>query len=99
MTLEQVLDAKSSTTMAAQTSTEPSTTPPASKTSRYPAGLTEREVDVLRLVAEGMTDAQVANQLVISHHTVNSHLKSIFGKTQVKSRSALIRWAIDHGLL
>ena len=51
------------------------------------------------LARDGLTDAQVADQLVISPRTVNSHLKSIYEKIQVKSRSAATRWAIDHGLL
>ena len=50
------------------------------KTSSYPAGLTAREVEVLRLVAQGLTDIQVAEQLVISRRTVNWHLTSIYSK-------------------
>ena len=65
----------------------------------YPDGLTAREVEVLRLVAQGLTDAQVAEQLVISPRTVNTHLKSIYGKIQVSSRSAATRYAMEHQLL
>ena len=62
-------------------------------------GLTEREVEVLRLVAQGMTDAQVAEQLVISPRTVNGHLRSIYSKIAVTSRSAATRYAVDHHLV
>ena len=55
-----------------------------------PAGLTAREVEVLRLVARGLTDAQVAEQLIISPRTVNWHLTSIYSKLQVESRTKAI---------
>jgi predicted ATPase/DNA-binding CsgD family transcriptional regulator len=65
----------------------------------YPAGLTEREVVVLRLVAAGLTNAQVAAQLVISPRSVSAHLRSIYGKLDVSSRSAATRYAIEHKLV
>ena len=68
-------------------------------TASYPAGLTAREVEILRLVAQGLTDAQVAEQLVISPRTVNWHLTSIYGKLGVSSRSAATRFAIEQELL
>ena len=57
--------------------------------------LTPREREVLRLVARGLTDAQVAQSLVISHRTVNFHLTSIYRKLQVSSRSAATRYALE----
>jgi DNA-binding NarL/FixJ family response regulator len=65
----------------------------------YPNGLTAREVEVLRLVAQGLTDAQVAEQLVISPRTVNTHLTAIYGKIGVTSRSAATRYAIENHLI
>ncbi len=65
----------------------------------YPAGLTTREVEVLRLVAQGMTNEQVADQLVISPRTVNTHLTSIYGKIGTSTRSAATRYAMEHHLL
>ena len=65
----------------------------------YPGGLTAREVEVLRLVARGLTDTQVAQQLVISRRTVNAHLTTIYGKLQISSRSAATRYALEHHLL
>ena len=61
--------------------------------------LTPRELEVLRLVAQGLTDAQIAEQLVISHRTVNAHLTSIYRKINVSSRSAATRYAIDRKLV
>jgi non-specific serine/threonine protein kinase len=63
------------------------------------AGLSQREVDVLRLVGTGLTDAQVAKELVLSTRTVSTHLHSIYRKLGVTSRSAAVRFAIDQHLL
>jgi predicted ATPase/DNA-binding CsgD family transcriptional regulator len=62
------------------------------------ASLTRREVEVLRLVAAGLTNVQIAQQLVLSQRTVNSHLTAIFSKLAVNTRSAATRWAIEHHL-
>ncbi len=97
MTLEQVLATQGPVTLPEQETTElqPSTV---KKSSPYPAGLTEREVEVLRMVAQGLTDAQVAARLIISTRTVNGHLRSIYSKISVTSRSAATRYAVDHHL-
>ncbi len=73
--------------------------PPAKPAVIYPAGLTQREVNVLRLVAQGLTDAQVADRLVISRRTVNWYLTVIYSKIGVTSRSAATRYAIGQKLL
>ncbi len=62
-------------------------------------GLTEREMDVLRLAAEGLTDMAIGEQLFISHRTVSQHLRSIYGKLDVRSRAAATRFAMENGLL
>jgi DNA-binding CsgD family transcriptional regulator len=64
----------------------------------YPAGLTAREVEVLRLLATGMTDLQIAEKLVLSPRTVHAHISSIYLKLGVTSRSAATRYAIEHHL-
>ena len=63
-----------------------------------PAGLTVREAEVLRLVAGGLTDAQVAERLVLSVRTVHSHVRSIYRKLGVSSRSAATGYALRQGL-
>jgi DNA-binding NarL/FixJ family response regulator len=73
--------------------------PPPARSTGYPGGLTAREVEVLRLVAEGLTDAQAAERLVVSTRTVNSHLRSIYSKLGLSSRSAAGRFATEHGLI
>lgn len=76
-------------------------TPPQSrqKSSEYPAGLSAREVEVLCLVAQGLSDAQIAEQLIIGTRTINTHLTSIYHKLGVNSRSAAVRFAAEHQLL
>ena len=64
-----------------------------------PAGLTNREMEVLRLVAQGLTDAQVAARLIISPRTVNTHLTSIYNKLGVDSRAAATRFAVERQLV
>lgn len=66
---------------------------------KYPAGLTAREVEVLRWVTLGLTDIQVAEKLVISPRTVSTHLTSIYNKLGVSSRSAATRFAVEHHLV
>jgi DNA-binding CsgD family transcriptional regulator len=66
---------------------------------RYPAGLTAREVEVLQLVAQGLTDADVAERLYLSRRTIGSHLRSIYNKLGVDSRTAAARFASEHGLV
>ncbi len=63
-----------------------------------PGGLTAREAEVLRLVASGKTNRDIAVELVISEHTVARHLQNIFGKLDVTSRSAAAAFAYEHDL-
>ncbi|WP_253777490.1 response regulator [Goodfellowiella coeruleoviolacea] len=60
--------------------------------------LTERETEVLRLVAKGLTARQIASRLVISHRTVENHVQSTLRKLQLHNRVELARYAIEHGL-
>ena len=64
----------------------------------HPGGLTDREVDVLRLVAAGLTSAEVGQRLFLSPRTVDWHLSSIYAKLGVRSRTEAARFAIRHGL-
>jgi non-specific serine/threonine protein kinase len=64
----------------------------------YPANLSEREVEVLRLVAQGLSNPEIAEKLVLSRRTVEAHLRSIFNKLDVTSRSAAARFAVEKGL-
>jgi DNA-binding CsgD family transcriptional regulator/tetratricopeptide (TPR) repeat protein len=94
LTLEQaVAEAKQ---LAAGEQTVP---PPTQLAPAYPAELTAREVEVLRLVARGLTNRQIADQLVISPRTVNAHLRSIYGKLDVATRTAAARYALEHKLM
>src|SRR5579875_1414091 len=64
-----------------------------------PDNLSPREMEVLHLLAQGLTNAQIATQLVISPRTVNAHLRSIYNKLSVTSRTAAVRYAIARQLI
>jgi predicted ATPase/DNA-binding CsgD family transcriptional regulator len=99
MTPEQALIAQGRETIPeADLAGQPSA-PPARQAPTYLDGLTAREVEVLRLVAQGLTNEQVAERLVVSPRTISTHLTSIFGKIGVSSRSAATRYAIEHHLV
>ena len=65
----------------------------------YPAGLTAREVEVLQLLAQGLTYAQIAEKLIITRRTVNGHVTSIYSKLGVNGRAAATRFAVGHRLV
>lgn len=59
--------------------------------------LSEREVEIIELVATGLTNQEIAAQLMISKRTVDNHVSNIFTKTGAKNRVALLNWAMDNG--
>jgi DNA-binding NarL/FixJ family response regulator len=61
--------------------------------------LTTRERDVLRLVARGLTDQQIAHDLIVSSHTVHRHVANVRRKLNVSSRAAAVAWAAQHGVV
>lgn len=85
---EAVVEAKA----AAATLISKAVAPPTIK------GLTSRETDVLKLVAQGLTNRKIADQLFLSERTVHAHVYAIFRKLDVSSRSAATRIALDHDL-
>ncbi len=87
MTPEQALTAHGQGTIPVPASEGLLSSSPTKSPASSPAGLSSREAEVLRLVAQGMTNEQVAEQLDISPRTVNSHLTAIYGKIQVSSTS------------
>jgi HD-GYP domain-containing protein (c-di-GMP phosphodiesterase class II) len=66
---------------------------------RGPSDLTDREVEVLRLIARGRSNREVAEQLVISPKTVGRHVENLYAKIDVSSRAAAALFAMEHGLL
>jgi DNA-binding NarL/FixJ family response regulator len=64
----------------------------------YPAGLSAREVQVLRLVAGGMSNRRIAKELALSEKTVANHLTNIFNKTGVDNRASATAFAVRRGL-
>jgi DNA-binding CsgD family transcriptional regulator len=65
----------------------------------WPAGLTEREVEILRLLTKGLSRREMAKQLFLSEHTVRHHLEHIYNKVGVSTRVAATVFAVEHDLL
>jgi DNA-binding NarL/FixJ family response regulator len=89
MTLEQIISALAEAPSARA----------GGSTHSAPDELTARELEVLRQLAAGLTSAQIAATLIISPTTVNTHLRSIYSKLNLSSRSAATRYAIEHHLV
>jgi DNA-binding NarL/FixJ family response regulator len=71
---------------------------PAESAPDLPDGLTPREVEVLALIAEGLTNAEIADRLVVSGATVKTHVNHIFAKTGARDRAQAVVYAYGHGL-
>ena len=59
--------------------------------------LSAREIEIIELVAEGLTNQEIADRLTISKRTVDNHVSNVFTKTGSKNRVALLNWAMDDG--
>jgi DNA-binding NarL/FixJ family response regulator len=78
---------------------EPRVTEAPRATPVYPSDLTRRETEVLRLLAQGISNETIAERLFLSHNTVRAHLYSIYSKLNVPSRAAAVRFAFEHNLV
>ena len=65
----------------------------------HPAGLTRREMDILRLLPRGLSNAEIAEALFVSPRTIQSHLSNLYGKLAVGGRSEAIAYAVAHGIV
>lgn len=88
-----------SETKERMTSPLPTTKTNATPDSPSAAGLTNREIEILRLIAAGATNREVADQLVISEGTVKNHLSNIFGRLGLRDRTQAVMYARERGLL
>lgn len=61
------------------------------------SALSERELEIIELVAQGLTNQEIAQVLMISKRTVDNHVSNVFTKTGAKNRVALLNWALDNG--
>jgi DNA-binding NarL/FixJ family response regulator len=64
---------------------------------RAAAGSLEWELEIIDLVAQGLTNQEIGERLMISKRTVDNHVSNVFTKTGAKNRVALLNWAMDHG--
>jgi DNA-binding NarL/FixJ family response regulator len=65
----------------------------------WPNDLTDREVDVLRLTARGLSNKEIASSLVVSPRTVQNHLAAVYDKTGRRTRAGAAVFAVEHGLI
>lgn len=65
--------------------------------SQIPVSLSDRELQIIELVATGLTNEKIADQLEISKRTVDNHISNILNKTGTDNRVALVRWALQWG--
>jgi len=102
-----VLDPRvQATLLAATTSPAPTPAPPTPTATEQPAteqpvlpdGLTQREGEILGLIAQGLTNPEIAGRLFLSNHTIKTHINRIFAKTGSRDRAAAIGYAHRHGL-
>jgi DNA-binding NarL/FixJ family response regulator len=91
-----LLDAKATTAMLRVARADTESAPAAPTTP--PDGLTDREVEVLRLVAAGLAHNQIARELYVSVSTVKTHINHLFAKTGCSGRAGLVRYAYTHRL-
>jgi len=96
-----VLDARvQAALVAAATAAAPAAPAPAAEAAAFPApdGLTQREAEILALIAQGLTNPEIAARLFLSNHTVKTHISRIFAKTGSRDRVAAIGYARRHNI-
>ncbi len=101
MTLEQAiayaLGTVESPTFVGELSSAPADGAPPSR-QRLPGGLTAREVEVLRLIAAGRSNREIADELVLSVRTVERHITNLYGKIDARGKADATAYALGHGL-
>lgn len=93
-----VLDPKVQATLLAAAGTPARAPQPEAVDQDLPDGLTRREAEILKLMARGMTNAEIASTLFLSGNTVKTHINRVFTKTGSRDRVAATRYAREHGL-
>ena len=91
-----VFDPRVHATLLAATATPPKPEP--ARTATPPDGLTQREAEILGMIARGMTNPEIAAQLFLSNHTIKTHISRIFTKTGSRDRAAAIGYAHSHNI-
>jgi DNA-binding NarL/FixJ family response regulator len=96
-----VFDPRAQAALLAATAVRPEPPPaeaPAASPGPGPDGLTQREVEILSLIARGLTNPEIAAQLYLSNHTIKTHISRIFAKTGSRDRAAAIGYAHRHDI-
>ena len=93
-----VIDPRAHATLLAATAAPAQPEPGAAPPTPPPDGLTQREVEILGLIARGLTNPEIAAQLFLSNHTIKTHISRIFAKTGSRDRAAAIGYAHRHNI-
>jgi DNA-binding NarL/FixJ family response regulator len=93
-----VFDPRVHATLLAATSPRAAASGPAAPAASAPDGLTDREIEILGLIARGLTNPEIAAQLFLSNHTIKTHINRIFAKTGSRDRAAAIGYAHRHNI-
>ena len=96
--LDPTIQQRLVTAVLDQTPPAPASDPTPASASDLPDELTPREAEVLRLIAAGLSNSEIADQLVLSNATVKTHINRIFYKTGARDRAQAVRYAYQHGL-
>ena len=93
-----VFDPRAHATLMAAMAARPDPGPAGTAPAPAPDGLTQREAEILALIARGLTNPEIAAQLYLSNHTIKTHISRIFAKTGSRDRAAAIGYAHQHGI-
>jgi DNA-binding NarL/FixJ family response regulator len=96
--LDPAIQQRLVTAVLDQTAPAPAGAPAGAQRSEFPDELTPREVEVLKLVAAGLSNKEIADKLVLSNATIKTHINRIFYKTGARDRAQAVRYAYQHGL-
>ncbi|HSO98989.1 MAG TPA: response regulator transcription factor [Solirubrobacteraceae bacterium] len=96
--LDPVVQQRLVTAVLGQTPLSTATEPSPAASRELPDDLTPREVEVLKLIADGLSNQEIADMLVLSNATVKTHINRIFSKTGARDRAQAVRYAYQHGL-
>ncbi|MEV7027043.1 response regulator transcription factor [Kitasatospora sp. NPDC093558] len=94
----RLLERLSEAPKAAPAATGDAPAQPAARTGELPDGLTAREAEVLALIAEGLSNTEIAQRLFVSPATVKTHINNLFAKTAVRDRAQAVAYAFRHGI-
>ncbi|MEE1781820.1 response regulator transcription factor [Streptomyces sp. SP17BM10] len=96
--LERLSEGQKASPASPEPAPAPAPAQPAARGAELPDGLTAREAEVLALIAEGLSNTEIAQRLFVSPATVKTHINNLFAKTAVRDRAQAVAYAFRHGI-